>query len=53
MLLENTLIDDRFTRYTAIFAASVYKNFGNSGAVSIIVRIRVIIVLFDRSVILF
>jgi hypothetical protein len=53
MLSENALIGDRFVRYIAVFAASVYRDFENSGAVSIIVRIRIIIVLFDRSIILF
>jgi hypothetical protein len=53
MLSGNILIDDRFIKYIAIFAASAHKNFGSPGAVSIIVRIRIIIVLIDRSVILF
>ena len=53
MLSENALIDDRFIKYIAVFAASAYKNFENFDAISIIVRIRVIIVLFDRSAIPF
>jgi hypothetical protein len=53
MLLGSVLVSDQFVRYIAVFAASVYKNFENSGAVNIIVRIRVMIVLFDRSAILF
>jgi hypothetical protein len=53
MLLRNALIGDRFIRYTAVLAASAYRDFESSGAASIIVRIRVIIVLFDRSIILF
>jgi hypothetical protein len=50
---ENILISDRFIKYTAVFVISVYKDFENSSAISIIVRIRVMIILFDRSTILF
>jgi hypothetical protein len=53
MLSENALIDDQFIRYTAVFAALVYRNFRNSGVISIIVRIRVIIILFDYLIFLF
>jgi hypothetical protein len=50
MLLGSVLIGDRFIRYIVVLAASVYRNFENFGAASIIVRIRIIIVLCDRSV---
>jgi hypothetical protein len=53
MLLKNALISDRFIRYIVMFAASVHRNFGNSDVISIIVRIRIIIILFDRSAIPF
>jgi hypothetical protein len=53
MLSENILIGDRFVKYIAVFAVSVYKDFENFGAVSIIVRIRIIIVLIDHSTTLF
>jgi hypothetical protein len=46
---ENILISDRFIKYTAVFAASTYRDLENSDAASIIVRMRVIIVLIDRS----
>jgi hypothetical protein len=49
MLLRNALIGDRFVKYTAVLAISIYKNFKNSGAINIIVRIHIIIVLIDRS----
>jgi hypothetical protein len=50
MPLGSVLIGDRFARYTAIFAASIYRDFENSDAASIIVHIRIIIILFDRSI---
>jgi hypothetical protein len=53
MLLENILISDQFIKYTAILAISIYRKFENSDAVSIIVRIHIIIILIDRSIILF
>jgi hypothetical protein len=53
MLSGNALIGDRFIRYTVMLAALTYRDFGNSGAANIIVRIRVIIVLFDRLATLF
>jgi hypothetical protein len=53
MLSGSTLIGDRFIRYIAVLAASAYRNFGNSNAINIIVRIRIIIVLFDRLAIPF
>jgi hypothetical protein len=53
MLLRNILINDRFIRYTVIFAAFIYRNLENSGAANIIVRIRIIIVFIDFSVITF
>jgi hypothetical protein len=53
MPLENALIGDRFVKYIAVFAASAHKDFGNFDVINIIVRIHIIIVLFDRSVILF
>jgi hypothetical protein len=53
MPLENILIGDRFIKYIAILAISVYKNFESSGAANIIVCIRIIIVLIDYSIILF
>jgi hypothetical protein len=53
MLSGNALIGDRFVKYIAVLAAFAYKDFENSGAASIIVRIRIIIVLIDRSAIPF
>jgi hypothetical protein len=53
MLLGNILIGDQFIKYIAVLAASAYKNFGNFDAASIIVRIRIMIVLIDRSIISF
>jgi hypothetical protein len=53
MLSGNTLIGDRFIRYTAVFAAFIYRDSENSGAANIIVRMRVIIILIDRSIIPF
>jgi hypothetical protein len=47
------LIGDRFIKYIAVLAASTYRDFGNFGAANIIVRIRVMIVLIDRSIIPF
>jgi hypothetical protein len=49
MPLGSVLIGDRFIRYIAVLAASVYRDFKNFNAASIIVRIRIIIILFDRS----
>jgi hypothetical protein len=53
MPLGNALIGDRFVRYIAVFAASAYRDFGSFNAANIIVRIRVMIILFDRSIISF
>jgi hypothetical protein len=53
MPLKSALVGDRFIRYIAVFAASIYRNLGNSGAASIIVRIRIMIILIDRSIIPF
>jgi hypothetical protein len=53
MPLGNVLIGDRFIKYIAMLAASAHKNFESFGAASIIVRIRIIIILFDRSTTLF
>jgi hypothetical protein len=40
MLSGSALIGDRFIKYTVVFAVSAYRDLGNSGAVSIIVRMR-------------
>jgi hypothetical protein len=53
MPLRNALIDDRFIKYIVIFAASAHKDLKSFGAVNIIIRIRIMIVLIDHLIILF